>query len=464
MRDIPVLLAALTALSLAVAHSHSPSSSHALTLERRATSCPALSSKVPIVSAYVTDWLSGATGSVPWGSVDMAFYFCALTTETGVGLAPGTSTAGMKKFASAANAAGKVPVLTIGGWSGSVYFSDLVSTSKKRSAFANVIKSWVTKHVGKQGAGNNIVSPSDSANYLAFLAKLRQTLGSTYVISAAVPVAGLTGPDGTILKDVSKFAFYVDYIELMAYDMYGTWSKTTGPNSPLYTCDANSDSIDAAVKRWVAAGFPACKILLGVASYSHGWKTSKTKLSTTRYNNRATQAFQALATTGQPTDFGWTVQQLISMGYLSADLTTGQGGYTRYFDSCTQSDPSSSSFVSSHPLTSLASPAPFLFNPAGGQKSFITYDDAQSYTAKGKFALAVGLAGVAIYESTGATPAMYAALKMGLKSKSKRVLAFGVNDSLSGVEEGGFVGWAADEAALLQPGSVTVSAEFGLRV
>lgn len=25
--------------------------------------------------------------------------------------------------------------------------------------------------------------------------------------------------------------------------------------------------------------------------------------------------------------------------YLSADLTTGKGGYTRYFDSCTQSEP-----------------------------------------------------------------------------------------------------------------------------
>lgn len=63
----------------------------------------------------------------------------------------------------------------------------------------------------------------------------------------------LTGPDGAILTDVSKFALYLDYIELMAYDMYGAWSKTTGPNSPLYTCDAGSDSIDAAVKRWVAA-------------------------------------------------------------------------------------------------------------------------------------------------------------------------------------------------------------------
>ncbi|EGU11610.1 Endochitinase [Rhodotorula toruloides ATCC 204091] len=394
--------------------------------------------KGPIMSAYVTDWLSGATASVPWESVDMAFYCCALTTQTGVGLAPGTSTAGMKKFTSAANAAGKVPVLTIGGWSGSVYFSDLVSTSKKRSAFANTIKSWVTKYgfkgvsldwefVGKQGAGNNIVSPSDSANYLSFLAKLRQTLGTTYIISAAVPVVGLTGPGGTILKDVSKFALYLDYIELMAYDMYGAWSKTTGPNSPLYTCEANSDSIDAAVKRWVAAG---------VASYSHRWKTPKTKLSTTRYNNQTTQAFQALATTGQPTDSGWTVQQMISMGYLSADLTTGQGGYTRYFDSCTQT--------------------PFLFNPAGAQKSFITYDDAQSYTAKGKFALAKGLAGVAIYESTGATPAMYAALKTGLKTKSKRALAFGVDDSLTGLEQGGFAGWAVEDSALLEPEMATV--------
>ncbi|BGP10248.1 hypothetical protein JCM10049v2_006131 [Rhodotorula toruloides] len=442
MRPLPALLTALSALTFALAHTHSPSSH---TLERRATSCPALSSNGPILSPYVTDWLSGATASVPWESVDMAFYFCALTTETGVGLAPGTSTAGMKNFTSAAKAAGKVPVLTIGGWSGSVYFSDLVSTSKKRLAFANTIKSWVTKYgfkgvsldwefVGKQGAGNNIVSPSDSTNYLSFLAKLRQTLGTTYIISAAVPVVSLTGPDGTILKDVSKCALYLDYIEVMAYDMYGAWSKTTGPNSPLYTCDANSDSIDAAVKRWVAAGFPACKILLGVASYSHRWKTSKTKLSTTRYNNQTTQAFQALATTGQPTDSGWTVQQLISMGYLSADLTTGQGGYTRYFDTCTQT--------------------PLLFNPAGAQKSFITYDDAQSYTVKGKFALAKGLAGIAIYESTGATPAMYAALKTGLKTKSKRALAFGVDDSLTGLEEGRLE-WAMDESAILETESLT---------
>ncbi|KPV73520.1 glycoside hydrolase family 18 protein, partial [Rhodotorula graminis WP1] len=164
-------------------------------------------------------------------------------------------------------------MLTIGGWSGSVYFSDLVSTSKKRAAFANTIKTWMRVYgfkgvdldwefIGRQGAGNNIVSPSDSANYLTFLAKLRSTLGTDLYISAAVPAAGITGPSATILSDVSKFAAHFDWIQLMTYDYYGAWSSTTGANSPLYTCDAGSDSIDATVKRWVAAGFPACQIVL----------------------------------------------------------------------------------------------------------------------------------------------------------------------------------------------------------
>lgn len=210
------------------------------------------------------------------------------------------------------SAAGKVPMLTIGGWSGSVYFSDLVSTSKMRAAcvfcalqFTRSVRRltqsapeqvrqhdqdvaarlWLQRRrprlgvrcvlvlvhargcaaprcsltrlsrvdaVGRQGAGNNIVSPSDSANYLAFLSKLRSTLGASAFISAAVPAAGLTGPAGTILSDVSRFAQYFDWVQLMSYDYYGAWSSTTGPNSPLYSCNAGGDSADATVKRWIA--------------------------------------------------------------------------------------------------------------------------------------------------------------------------------------------------------------------
>ena len=56
---------------------------------------------------------------------------------------------------------------------------------------------------------------------------------------------------------------------------------------------------------------------------------------------------------------------------LSSDLSKGSSGYTRSFD-CTQT--------------------PVLFNPTS--KIFITYEDAQSFKAKGAYAKQMGLAGV----------------------------------------------------------------------
>ncbi|GAA5908412.1 hypothetical protein JCM8208_006186 [Rhodotorula glutinis] len=438
------LAGALSLASLALA-SHAPlttsphldlarRTSSVSSLQPRAVKCPSIASKGPLMAAYVPAWTSGAVEAVDWSQLDVAFWFCALTTEGGIGLAPGTTVASMKSFSAAAVAAGKIPMLTIGGWSGSVYFSDLVSTSKKRAAFANTIKTWMRVYgfkgvdldwefSGRQGAGNNIVSPSDSASYLAFLAKLRSTLGTDLYISAAVPAAGITGPSGTVLSDVSKFAAYVDWIQLMTYDYYGAWSATTGANSPLYTCDAGSDSIDATVKRWLAAGFPGCQIVLGVPSYSQRWKTLKTSLKTTRYNGLSTTSFQALAATGQPDNLGWSTKELVATKLLSKDLKTGSSGYTRYFDDCTKT--------------------PFLFSPAGNRKLFITYEDDQSWAAKGAYAKAKGLAGVAVYESTGALDPMWSALSTSLghasstkgRTRVKRAMTFG-NVSVEGEEKG----------------------------
>ncbi|BGP50485.1 hypothetical protein JCM10450v2_006404 [Rhodotorula kratochvilovae] len=429
---LPALFTRALSFATLGAAAHSPASSaphldlarRSSHLEPRATNCPALSSKGPIMGAYVPAWTNGAVEAVDWGTLDVAFWFTALTTSGGLALAPGTTIASMKTFTANAVAAGKIPMLTVGGWSGSVYFSDLVSTSTKRAAFANTIKTWLRVYgfkgvdldwefVGRQGAGSNIVSSADSANYLAFLSKLRSTLGTDVYISAAVPAAGINGPTGAILADTSKFAAYLDFIQLMTYDFYGSWSATTGPNSPLYTCDAGSDSVDGAVKRWVASGFPACKIVLGVPAYSQRWKTLKTYLTTTRFNGAATTAFQALATSGQPDNLGWTTKQLVSEKLLSADLKTGQSGYTRYFDECTKT--------------------PFLFNPAGNRKLFVTYEDDESWAAKGAYAKAKGLAGVAVYESTGPTASMWASLATSLghassgkvRMRSKRATTFG---------------------------------------
>ncbi|GAA5974702.1 hypothetical protein JCM11641_007231 [Rhodosporidiobolus odoratus] len=402
-------LLSFAAVASASSHRNSPLEYHAHTsflrngtaLAKRATTCPSLSSKGMIIAEYVPAWTSNANAGVDWGTVDMAFWFCALTSSTGLALAPGTTTAGMVDFATRANNAGKKPLITIGGWSGSVYFSDLVSTAAKRTNFANTVRSWIVDYkfagvdidwefVGRQGAGNNIVSSSDAANYVLFLQTLRATLGNDMLITAAVPAAGINGADGSIMTDVSEFAKWFDYIELMAYDFYGSWSGTTGPDAPLYTCNAGSDSVDATIARWTKAGFPACKLILGIPAYSHNFQTATSTISSSTYNGVKTSSFQAISSSAA--DQGLSITGLVSAGYLSSDLTKGAGGFTRYWDDCTKT--------------------PFLFNPS--TKAMYMYDDDESWGAKAALAKTKGLAGVVIYESTGFPAPMLAAAAKAL--------------------------------------------------
>jgi chitinase len=59
----------------------------------------------------------------------------------------------------------------------------------------------------------------------------------------------------------------------MNYDVWGSWSATTGPNAPLNdSCAPTAEgSAVSAVKAWTDAGFPHGKIILGVASYGHSF-------------------------------------------------------------------------------------------------------------------------------------------------------------------------------------------------
>lgn len=122
--------------------------------------------------------------------------------------------------------------------------------------------------------GCNTESPDDSANFLSFLQALRaDPAGHNITVSAAVGLTPFAG-----MSDVSAFASVLDYIEIMDYDVWGSWSKYVGPNAPLNDSCAQSryqmGSAVSAVKAWTAAGFPANQIVLGVASYGHGFFVS----------------------------------------------------------------------------------------------------------------------------------------------------------------------------------------------
>lgn len=99
----------------------------------------------------------------------------------------------LQRLVSAANSSGhgtKI-VLSVGGWGGSYYFSQTMSTSANRTTFVNACVSAVNtyglagididwEYPNSSGAGNPY-SSSDSAHLLSFFKSLRTALGTSKV-------------------------------------------------------------------------------------------------------------------------------------------------------------------------------------------------------------------------------------------------------------------------------------------
>ena len=95
------------------------------------------------------------------------------------------------------------------------------------------------------------------------------------MLSAAVSLGPFVGADGNASTDVSAFAGVLDFIEVMNYDVWGSWSTAVGPNAPINdTCAPPADqqgSAVSAIKAWTTAGMPASQIVLG-SDYPYPWQ------------------------------------------------------------------------------------------------------------------------------------------------------------------------------------------------
>ncbi|KAI0230556.1 hypothetical protein L0F63_000336 [Massospora cicadina] len=161
----------------------------------------------------------------------------------------------IRKLKRLASESGVKVLISIGGWFGSQTFSQMVADPKARARFIDnamwflrpgmeldgIDLDW--EYPGRLGARCNTVSPYDSGNYLTLLQELRSAMDFEFpnerrLLTAAVNVLPFDGPDGRPMDDVSKFAKYFDFVNVMAYDIMGSWSDSTGPNSPSITIHA----------------------------------------------------------------------------------------------------------------------------------------------------------------------------------------------------------------------------------
>ncbi|CDO77188.1 Glycoside Hydrolase Family 18 protein [Trametes cinnabarina] len=249
----------------------------------------------PIYAAYYPDWSSD---QIPPNSLDFSkfdillFAFATPNSSSSISFDSG-STSTLKTLVTSAHNSGhgtKV-VLSIGGWGGSYWFSQTMSSAANRSTFVNACVSAVNtynldgididwEYPGESGAGNPH-STSDSANLLSFFKSLRSALGSSKIISAAVTQLPWVGSNGQPLSNVSAYAAQMTYANIMNYDVFGA-SSSPGPNAPLGNLCGNSVlpqySAQAALAQWTAAGFPASKLVLGLPLYGYVSQSTKTTL------------------------------------------------------------------------------------------------------------------------------------------------------------------------------------------
>ncbi|GAA5927514.1 glycoside hydrolase family 18 protein [Sporobolomyces koalae] len=372
---------------------------------------PFVSASSPVVGQYWAAYGDQPSTAVDWQAGDIAYYFVTTTTATSFELPADQSIAGLKEFVKVTKSKGAKPVFSVGGWSGSLYFSKLVETDAKRKAFAKDLYAFMTKYgfVGidmdweypnGEGIGCNAISPKDSANFVLFLKEVRKLIGKNGLLTAAVSTSGIFGPEGTALSSFSEYGTLLDYLNLMTYDISGSWSETTGPNSPLRTCKSDT-SVQDAVTLWTSRGFPASKILLGIPAYSVSFTTASSTLAKTEIGSYSSQIYQAwnkvvpkgaaddsnapvtdqCGTTTSGYTGQWQYNQMISEGILSSDGSKGLNGYKRIYDQCSET--------------------PFLFNSA--TKEMIVYDDAKSAGIKAAYARSEGLGGVMIFDTRGFT-------------------------------------------------------------
>ncbi len=267
-------------------------------------------------------------------------------------------------------------LISVGGWGGCKYFSDAALTDASRKKFANSAVALLKKHKldgvdidweypAQIGAGN-IYRPEDKQNYTLFLKAIRNQLDEQgkldkrtgknhYLLTSA------TGGDTAFVyhTELGNAHKYLDYVNIMTYDLYHGNDKQTGHHSPLNQSDpqphARTGSVSA-VEGHIKAGIPADKIVLGVPFYGRGWADAKDE-------NKGLY---------QPAP---GKHYFISYDELMAKYIN-KNGFTRYWDDTAKS--------------------PYLWNPT--THMFISYADAESLKNRAEYVKSKKLAGVMFWE------------------------------------------------------------------
>jgi len=266
-------------------------------------------------------------------------------------------------------------MISIGGWTWSQNFSAAAASDQSRKQFASSCIAFM-KQYGFDGVdidweypvsgGLYPGMPADKQNYTALLQEFRSQLDAEeakdareYYLSIAAPA----GPTTIANLEAGKIGKVLDWMNLMSYDFHGGWDPITGHNAPMAVGPKDAAakfSVTDAVEEYLASGFPAGKLVLGVPFYGRAWEG-------------VSSANGGLFQPGSNASVGTWEKGVLDYSDIKANYLPAM---TRYWDAAAQ--------------------VPYLYDPM--RKLWISYDDTESMKVKMDYIMAKRLAGAMVWE------------------------------------------------------------------
>ncbi|GGK03411.1 chitinase [Pilimelia anulata] len=287
-------------------------------------------------------------------------------------------------------------------------------------------------------AQSNAKRPGLNASYHVLMKVLREKLdaasaadGRHYLLTIAAPASGW------LLRGQEAFQSlqYLDYVNMMTYDLHGSWNHFVGPNAALLDNGRDNEQIDGGVYsgydgigylnadwayHYFRGAVQAGRINVGVPYYTRGWRgvtggsnglwgkaalpdqkkcpngTGGTVGSTTPCGNGAI----GIENLWHDLEDGKEVASGVNPMWHAKNLENGvPGDYLEAYGLTPATDPDDTirGTYARHYDASLA--APWLWNPT--RTSFLSTEDEQSLAVKADWVVDKGLGGVMIWELAG---------------------------------------------------------------
>jgi chitinase len=193
-------------------------------------------------------------------------------------------------------------VMSLGGFTGSTFFSDAALTQTSRQRFvASCLDMFIRGNLDSgpgaaagvfdgididwewpvtPAAAGTHARPEDRANFTLLLGEFRRQLDALgrqahrrYVLTAFLPADPAKITAGFEVPQIFRS---LDWATVQGYDLHGTWESTTNFQSALFSprddpATPTRFSVDLAIQSYLSKRAPARKLVLGVPFYSRGW-------------------------------------------------------------------------------------------------------------------------------------------------------------------------------------------------